>query len=91
MAERVKSSLIAFVSPLLSAVIALIGWSYIAGGKIKALEIGRDQNAAAIMEVRSVLREHMRDQQQVYDLLSAIDKRLAELQAEQRILHGRGR
>lgn len=90
MAERLRgSSIFAFVSPLLSAVLALVGWSYIAGGKMAALEMRAEQNRAAIVDLRIMLSEHTRDQAHVIDLLATIDKRLARMEAQQELLHGR--
>lgn len=89
MAERIKANAISVLSPLLSAVIALVGWSYMAGGKMAALEMRAEQNRSAIVDLRLMLAEHSRDQARVVELLSLIDKRLSELQAEQRVLHGR--
>lgn len=83
-----KATLLSCVWSILSAGVALIGWSWMAGGRMSAIETRVDGHDAAIVEIKAAAAKRDEVQQRIAESLASIDKRLAELQAEQRILHG---
>ena len=82
------TGIFAIINPLLSAIVALMGQSYLSGSKTATLEGYAERNRMAIELIRTTVHEHLIENVRVMELLAQIRMQLAELQAEQRLLHG---